>query len=114
MLYLKFRNPLVHELGQDKVSKMRKDGFDEPVIGKWGRIRVRDHSIDRIDRLKRWNDNWPTIYEVLHGRGKRMKLCSAALYWSVKQMVNDLVSDKSAMAFANVCQEALQTMEADA
>ena len=109
LLYLEFRNPLVHELGQDRVSKARKQGFDEPVIGKWGPIEMRNRNIDRIDSLNRWSNNWPTIYEVPYGRGTRVKLCNAALYWSVKRMVIDLVSNKASMANAEDCQNTLQT-----
>jgi hypothetical protein len=89
-LYLEFRNPLVHELGKDRPSSARSPMFAEPIIGKWGPVPQAKQNIDRIDRLKNWDISWPTMFVQKVGKNSRVKLASAALYWSVKQMVADL------------------------
>ena len=40
-----------------------------------------------------WNEDWPILGVQDHDGGKRLKLSCAALYWSVKQMINDLARD---------------------
>lgn len=113
-LYLEVRNPLVHELARDKMTSARKKGHNEPIIGKWGEIDKEYRNIESIDAMTVWNNKWPTMYEKKSGDGRPcMKLCVAALYWSVKRMLDDLVKDPKAMAFADVCQDALVTLEAD-
>jgi hypothetical protein len=85
LLYLEFRNPLVHELAQDKVSRTRRAGFGEPVVGKFGAVPSTFHSIDKIDRLRAWPEDWPTMTERKEGGNRAMKLSAAGLYWSVKK-----------------------------
>jgi hypothetical protein len=95
-MYLELRNPLIHGLAEDTVSRARPGGFKEPMIGKWGRI-PEPHDISRIDALSTWDDNWPTM-EPQGDRpdGPRMKLCLAGLYWGVKRITLDLLADVKA------------------
>lgn len=114
-LYLEVRNPLVHELAGDKVTSARKKGHNEPIIGKWGEIDKEYRNVESIDAMTVWNDKWPTMYVKKASGDSRpcMKLNAVALYWSVKRMLNDLVKDPKAMAFADVCQDALVILEAE-
>ena len=114
-LYLEVRNPLVHELARDKVSSARKSGHNEPIIGKWGEIDKAYRNIESIDAMTVWNNKWPTMYvKKASGDGKPcMKLNAAALYWSVKRMLDDLVKDQKAMSYAGVCQDALAILETE-
>jgi len=89
LLYVEFRNPLVHELGQDKPSRAQRRKFDEPIVGKWGAVPTETQNIDRIDRLKVWDTSWPTMSVQRTGTGQRVKLAAAALYWSVKRMIQE-------------------------
>jgi hypothetical protein len=92
LLYVEFRNLLVHELGDDR--RFRRDDIGETTIGRWGHIPLDMRTIDRIDRLKVWNDAWPTIY-IKRDAKPTIKLNAAALYWSVKRMVADLATAHS-------------------
>ncbi len=94
-LYLEIRNPLVHELGADKITSAREPGHREPRIGKWGSIEKSHHNIDLIDGLQQWNDNWPTLTVVSDAKGDYIKFSAAALYWSVKKMAINLINDKN-------------------
>jgi hypothetical protein len=96
-LYLEIRNPLVHELGADKVTSARIPGHLEPRIGKWGTIEKSHNDIDLIDGLQSWNDNWPALTIISGQGGKYIKFSAAALYWSVKKMVIDLINNKDIM-----------------
>ena len=107
-LYLELRNPLVHELGQDKVTGARRSGFLEPKIGHWGEIDEEFRNIARIDELNEWNDDWPVLYVQKDIGGSRIKVCCAALYWSVKHMVQDLIDDAAVMASAESYQSQLR------
>lgn len=94
MLYVAFRNPLVHQLGRDGPSghpALRH----EPIVGKWGHLPVEKRNIDRIDRLASWDVSWPTMYEQSRDGKRNIKLSAAALYWAVKKMVRDLAASKS-------------------
>jgi len=94
-LYLEIRNPLVHELGVDKITSSRMFEHLEPRIGKWGSIDESCHNIELIEELNSWNENWPTLTVVTSSNnGKYVQISSAALYWTVKQMVIDLISDE--------------------
>lgn len=78
-LYLEVRNPLVHELARDKTTGARKEGHNEPIIGKWGEIGKEYRNIESIDAMIVWNDKWPTMYEKKNEDGRPcMKLCVAA------------------------------------
>ena len=112
-LYLEFRNPLVHELGQNKVTRARRPGFLEPKLGPWGEIDEDSQDIELIDGLGAWNDKWPVLYVQEDDDGPRIKVCCAALYWSVKHMVQDLMEDNLAMAHAEDCQDDLQVRECE-
>lgn len=96
-LYLEIRNPLVHELGADKVTSARITGHLEPRIGKWGGIEENSQDIDFIENIESWNDNWPTLTVVSSENGEYIKFCAAALYWSVKNMVINLINDPEVM-----------------
>lgn len=90
-LYLEFRNPLVHELGVDRITGPRKNTYEEPAISKWGKIPKKDQRIEYVERLRVWNSNWPTLYVEQTSKGGRVTVCAAALYWSVKKLVGRLV-----------------------
>lgn len=91
-LYNEFRNPLVHELAQDKVATSRPDGYVEPIIGKWGAIPGDIQDIAKVDALPKWDDAWPILSESTDNQGKpRYKLAAAGLYWAVKQLANDMI-----------------------
>ncbi len=92
-LYLEIRNPLVHELGADKVTSARMTDHLEPRIGKWGSVEKQNQDIDIIENLQAWNDDWPTLTVVSSGNGDYIKFSGAALYWSVKRMVIELIND---------------------
>jgi hypothetical protein len=94
LLYVEFRNPLVHELGKDKRSKARRAQFEEPIVGKWGSLPSDKQNIDRIDRLTKWDASWPTMTIQRTATGSRVKLTAAALYWSVKRMIQDFAASK--------------------
>jgi hypothetical protein len=98
VLYTELRNPLVHELALDKPAKARPRDYYETAIGKWGQETVQD--IAAIDSMSAWNEDWPTLAVQSHDDGKRLKLSCAALYWSVKQMINDLAADPAIIAAA--------------
>ena len=51
------------------------------------------------------------MFVQVRGKKKRMKLCGAALYWSVKKLVRDLASDTKAIEYAKACQDAMKTLE---
>jgi hypothetical protein len=91
VLYTEFRNPLVHELAIDKPARARPSTYHESAVGKWGPVRIQD--IKAIDALPAWNDDWPTLSVENYDGGKRLKLSCAALYWTVKNMVNTLAAD---------------------
>jgi hypothetical protein len=110
LLYSEFRNPLVHELAQNRVSKTRRTGFGEPVIGKWGRVPDRYRNASRIEAFARWNTAWPTIYVQTRGARKMMKLSAAALYWSVKALTNNLASDAQELEFAEISQQGIRRL----
>ena len=114
-LYLDVRNPLVHELAGDNAPRAGKKGQNEPAVGKWGLIDKDCCTIEYIDALEKWNDKWPTMYiKPVSGDGRPCTtLCVAALYWSVKRMLEGFVSDQKAMRYAEVCQEALAILEAE-
>jgi hypothetical protein len=94
-MYLELRNPLVHELGADKVTSARNAGFLEPRISKWGNIDSDSHDIDLIEKLSSWNDHWPILKVCTIDRGSYIKVNGAALYWAVKNMIEGLVSDEA-------------------
>ncbi len=96
-LYLEIRNPLVHELGANKVTSARITGHLEPRIGKWGSIDKDYHDIDLIEELETWNEKWPTLTVVSGENGSYIKFSAAALYWSVKHMVIELINDQEVM-----------------
>ena len=106
-LYLEIRNPLVHELGADKVTSARMPGHVEPRIGKWGGVEKEYQDIDKIDNLDSWNDNWPTLTVVSSENGDYIKLSAAALYWSVKHMVIELIND------ADVIENAIKYLDSE-
>lgn len=93
LLWAELRNPLAHSLAADEPSRARKEGHDEPTIGKWGEIPLEYRDIDYIDGLTTWNDDWPTLFLTKNAEEKSCsKLCDAALYWSVKRMIKDLLT----------------------
>lgn len=91
------RNPLVHELGADKVTSARIDGQLEPRIGKWGSIPEERRDIDhQIQDMKEWNDEWPILESSRDKRNREFVVFSgAAMYRAVKEMIVELVSDES-------------------
>jgi hypothetical protein len=91
-LYLGFRNPLVHELGRDRPLKKKNDLL-EPVVGPWGRVPDHLRNIDRIDRLKAWDEAWPIMAIEARDGGHAIKLVYSGLYWAVKQMVATLAKE---------------------
>lgn len=93
VMYAELRNPLVHELAIDKPAKARPKEYYESAVGKWGLVTV--HDIAAIDSMHVWNDDWPTLGVEDYKGGKRLKLSCAALYWTVKQMVNNLAADNA-------------------
>jgi len=99
VLYAELRNPLVHELALDKPAKARPPDYYESAVGKWGFVTVQD--ISAIDSMTAWNEEWPTLGIESHNGGKRLKLSCAALYWTVKQMINDLAADPTIIAAAS-------------
>lgn len=113
-LYLDLRNPLIHELGGNKKTRVRKPGHDELNIGKWGNIPQAQNDIDYIDGLSEWEDDGPTFYETKNVAGQQcIELCNALLYWSVKRLLQDLIADTNAMADVVSCHDALAALEAD-
>jgi hypothetical protein len=98
VLYTELRNPLVHELALDKPAKARPRDYYETVVAKWGEGTA--HDIEAIDSRPAWNEDWPTLAVQSHDDGERLKLSCAALYWSVKQMINDLAADPAIIAAA--------------
>ena len=93
LLYLEYRNPLVHELGREKASRVRRRYFVEPIVSKWDRIPAAQQDIDYVDSMEEWDDRWPTLHVQSSGGKEQMRLCAASLYWSVKQMVKELAAD---------------------
>jgi len=93
VLYTKFRNPLAHGLAVDRLGSAYPPDFLEPAVGKWGDVPVPDQDIKAIDARQMWNDDWPTLSVQDYNGGKRLKLTCAALYWTVKNMVNTLAAD---------------------
>lgn len=92
-LYNEFRNPLVHDLAQDKAASSRPAGYVEPIIGKWGSIPNDMQDIAKIDALPRWDNAWPILSQTNDDRGNpRFKLAVAGLYWAVKQLAKDMVA----------------------
>lgn len=113
-LYLELRNPLVHELGQDKITRARRDGHDEPKIGKLGRVPKDKQDIGVLDGLAAWDADWLIMYEAVNAKSERcIKLSAAALYWAVKRMIGQLVTDADAMAAAKACHDALRALESE-
>lgn len=114
-LYLDVRNPLVHELGGEKAPRAKKKGHNEPVASKWGMIEESCRNVGYIDGLENWNEKWPTMYmKNASGDGRPCtKLCIAALYWSVKRMLRELVVNPEAIGFAEACQSALAVLDAE-
>ena len=95
ILYLEIRNLLVHELGKDRPSKARPPGTSEPVCGRWGRIPPSARRMSRLDARKTWPKVWPTM-EVNPSPVDpklRVKICCAALYWTIKKMTAELLED---------------------
>lgn len=106
VFYTELRNPLVHELAIDRPAPARfRAGIEkESAIVKWDPVQRQD--IDAIDAMTTWNDDWPTLSVADHDGGKRLKLSCAALYWTVKQMVNALAADNSVLnAAAALCNQ---------
>ena len=99
VLYTELRNPLVHELTIDKPAKARPREYYESAVGKWGFVTVED--ISAIDGMTTWNEDWPTLGVENHVGGKRLKLSCAALYWTVKHMINDLAANSEIIAAAS-------------
>ena len=93
VLYTKFRNPLVHELAIDSPVRAYPPDFTEPTVSKWGPVPEQKRDIKEIDALSAWDDDWPTLGVENHNGGTRLKLSCAALYWTVKNMVNTLAAD---------------------
>jgi hypothetical protein len=94
-LYLGFRNPLVHELGRDRPQNTKPELL-EPIVGPWGRVPDHLRSIDRIDRLKAWDEAWPIMAIEPRDGGRAIKLVYSGLYWAVKQMVAKLAKEAAA------------------
>ncbi|MGB8275454.1 MAG: hypothetical protein WCF16_09340 [Alphaproteobacteria bacterium] len=95
-LYNEFRNPLVHELGADKVAKSRPRAYVEPIIGKWGSVPDDMKDISLIDALPKWKDGWPLFSEITDKHGeRRFKLSAAGLYWAVKRLAIEMAADAS-------------------
>jgi len=93
-LYTEFRNPLVHELAQDKQARSRPDGYGEPVIGTWGDLPTDMQDIEKIDALLEWDNAWPIMRTATDAQGEpRYKLVVSGLYWAVKQMANEMISE---------------------
>ena len=93
--YLELLNPLVHELGADKITSARMTGYLEPRIGKWGNIDEEARNIEVIENMKEWNDNWPTLTNMKDESGEYIKFNGAAFYWSVKKMITELINDET-------------------
>lgn len=89
--YLEFRNPLVHMLGTHEHSTSRKSGHLEPCVGKWGAIPESAHDIDLIQAMDQWNDEWP----ILRDMGTHVTFSGAAMWWAVRKMINELISDQA-------------------
>src|SRR5690242_20669774 len=98
VLYTELRNPLVHELALDKPAKARPREYYETAVGKWGDETIQD--IVAIDGMASWNEDWPTLAIQDHDDGKRLKVSCAALYWGVKEMINNLAADPAICAAA--------------
>jgi hypothetical protein len=91
-LYTEFRNPLVHELANDKKARSRPPRYVEPVIGRWGLIPEELRDIEKIDALADWNKGWPILMEAADSQGNpRYKLTAPALYWAVKKMADEML-----------------------
>lgn len=114
-LYLDVRNPLVHELASERSPRASKKDHNEPVVSKWGLINKDCRNIEYVDGLSKWNDSWPIMYmKDESGDGRPCtKLCIAALYWSVKRMLQELVVNPEAIGFAEACQSALAVLDAE-
>ncbi len=92
-LYKELRNPLVHELARDKVSRSRPSGYSEPVIGKWGHVPEHARDIAKIDAMIEWNDAWPVLYDSRDNNGNpRRKLAAVSLFWAVKELAKNLIA----------------------
>lgn len=104
-LYVEFRNPLVHELAAKDRGNRSSGKFEEPVISKWGLIEDSEQQdIAKIDNRKVWNDAWPTVYKDPANKDRLILSC-ASLYWSVKRLIEDLISDQSVMDEARKYQD---------
>lgn len=99
VMYAELRNPLVHELAVDKPAKARPSAYGESAVGKWGFVTLQD--IAAIDAMPAWNDDWPTLGVENHQGGKRLKLSCAALYWTTKNMINELAADAAVIQAAS-------------
>ena len=93
-LYCEFRNPLVHEVADDRPASSRPKHYDEPVIGVWGNIPREMQDIEKIEALGAWNDNWPLLEKPEGAQARpRYKLAVAPLYWAVKKMTEELLAE---------------------
>lgn len=93
-LYTELRNTLVHELAGNKAATSRPQGYEEPIIGKWGGIPESMRDIATIDALQEWDDAWPVLCESQDAQGRSCyKLVAAGLYWAVKQMATKMVAE---------------------
>jgi hypothetical protein len=107
-LYTQFRNPLVHELALDKPDT-RHSTYREPTVEKWDLVPKENQNIEETDALSAWNDDWPTLRAHEDKDGKQLVLNCAALYWTVKKMVNTLAADTEILD--NAAQERRKRIE---
>ena len=92
VLYLELRNPIAHELAQDKITSARPEGYLDSAVVKSRAGRTL--SVDQIDSLSVWDPAWPVLCAISKPNGRaRYVLDCGAFYWSMKKMVSDFAAD---------------------
>ncbi len=99
VLYLELRNPIAHELAQDKATSARPYGYLDPAVVKTRAGRT--ISVDEIDSLTQWCREWPVLSIVTKQNGRsRYVLDCGALYWATKSMVAGFSRDSKLLSEA--------------
>lgn len=99
VFYLELRNPIAHELAQDKATSARPHGYLDPAVVKTRP--GRSITVDEIDALSEWSREWPVLSTVTRPNGRsRYVLDCGALYWATKAMVTAFSTDSPLLAHA--------------
>lgn len=109
-IYNEFRGLLVHELSVDKHEAIRNGSQAEPAVAKWTPIPEQEQDVGQIEQRIKTDYAWPVFSVQPYNGRQRHVLCCAALYGSLKAVLNELANDQAVLKAAAVAYPNLVVM----